>query len=195
MQATQTTTPTCDEVLTKWVRTPRVSIDFRENFALDLLVAPDGDRPQFKMTPKYLMNGDKQDAVVQFHLTYETGRMLPNWKELVFTPLGFLVPRLEQKLPPWNPDAGPIYSKILNRLGTELLRADTQVQRLEATIPLFLDHSPESRRTLTVDRVRMVYLPDSVDNPVNPNFVLIVFSYLDGYKVMQNGCGGGPPEV
>jgi hypothetical protein len=193
MQATQTTTPPPD-LLDKWVRTPRVSIDFRESFGLDLLVAPAGGQPQFKMMPKYMLNGDKQEVVVQFNLTFEEGRMLPNWEELLFTPLGFLGARLEQKLPPWSPDAGPIYAKILDPLVTELYRPDTNVQRLEANIPLFLNHSPESRRTLTIDRVRMVYLPDSVDNPLNPNFVLIVFSYLDGYKVMQNGCGGGPPN-
>jgi hypothetical protein len=192
MQATRTTTPA--HLLT-WARTPRVSIDFRESFGLDLLCAPAGGRPQFKLMPKYLENGKKDETIVQFNLTYEAGRMLPNWEELLFTPLGFLAPRLEQKLPPWDPDSGPIYAKILDKLVTELYRSDTNVQRLEANIPLFLDHSPESRQTLTIDRVRMVYLPDSVDSAANPNFVLIVFSYLDGYKVMQNGCGGGPPEA
>lgn len=189
MQATKSTTPH----LSQWVSTPRVSIDYRESYGLDLLVAPGGGRPQFKLMPKYLVNGDKEESIVQFNLTFEDGRMLPNWEELLLTPLGFLVPRLEQKLPPWSPDQDPVYAKILDRLVTELYRPDTNVQRLEANIPLYLDHSPESRRTLTIDRVRMVYLENAVDGP-NPNFVLIVFSYLDGYKIMQNGAGGGPPN-
>lgn len=119
--------------------------------------------------------------------------MLPNWEELLFTPLGTVAPRLGAKLPPWSPESGPIYSKMLDPLVNELYRTDTDIQRLEANIPLFLDHSPESRRELTIDRVRMAFLEDAVDAP-NPNFVLIVFSYLDGYKVMQNGSAGGPPE-
>jgi hypothetical protein len=178
----------------KWKKTPRVSIDFRQSFGLDLLHAPRGGRPEFKLMPKYLANGDKEDVVVQYYLTFEDGRMLPNWEELLFTPLGFIAPRLEQKLPPWSPDNGPTYAKILDPLVNELYRTETNIQRLEANIPLFLDHSPESRRTLTIDRVRMVFLDDAVEAP-NPNFALLVFSYLDGYKVMQNGCGGGPPEA
>ncbi|HEU4627493.1 MAG TPA: hypothetical protein VFS52_22250 [Steroidobacteraceae bacterium] len=189
MQATQTITPD----LSKWVRSPRVSIDFRESYGLDLLAAPYGGRPQFKLMPKYLVNGDGEEVVVQFNLTFEDGRMLPNWEELLFTPLGSVPPTLSGKLPPWNPENAPIYSKMLDPLIVELYRNDTNLQRLDANIPLFLDHSPESRRQLTIDRVRMVFLEDVVDAP-NPNFVLLVFSYLDGYKVMQNGAGGGPPE-
>ena len=110
MQATKTTTPAH---LLMWARTPRVSIDYRENFGVELLRAPAGGRPQFQLMPKYLENGKKEEVIVQFNLTFAAGRMLPNWEELLFTPLGFLVPRLEQKLPPWGPDSGPIYSKIL----------------------------------------------------------------------------------
>jgi hypothetical protein len=177
----------------KWKKTPRVSIDFREGFALDLLRAPRGGRPQFKLMPKYLVNGDKEEVVVQYNLTFEEGRMLPNWEELQFTPLGSVPPRLDAKLPPWSKENEPIYSKMLDPLVNELYRTETDIQRLEANIPLFLDHSPESRRKLTIDRVRMAFLEDAVDAP-NPNFVLMVFSYLDGYKTMQNGSAGGPPE-
>lgn len=189
MQATKTTTPD----LIKWVRTPSVTVEFRQNYGLELLAAPCGSRPQFKLMPKYLVNGYKEETIVQFNLTFEDGRMLPNWEELLFTPLGFLEPRLDEKLPPWSPDKDPIYAKILDPLVTELYRSDTQLRRLEANIPLYLNHSPESKRLLTIDRVRMVYLENVVEGP-NRNFVLIVFSYLDGYKVMQNGAGGGPPN-
>jgi hypothetical protein len=119
--------------------------------------------------------------------------MLPNWEELLFTPMGYMTPFLASKLPAWTPESGPIYSKILDPLVNELYRTDCNIQRLEANIPVFLDHSPESRRTLTIDRVRLVFLENAVEAP-NPNFALLVFSYLDGYKVMQNGSAGGPPE-
>lgn len=185
----QTTTPD----LTKWVRTPGVTIDFRQNFGLDLLVAPRGGSPQFKLMPKYLVNGYREETVVQFNMTFEQGLMLPNWEELLFTPLGFMTPFLAGKLPPWSPDKEPIYAKILDPLITQLYAADTQIERLEANIPLYLDQSPVSKRTLTIDRVRMVYLENAVEGK-NPNFVLLVFSYLDGYKVAQNGAGGGPPN-
>ncbi len=104
-----------------------------------------------------------------------------------------MTPFLAQKLPPYSPDKDPIYAKILDPLVTELYAADTQMERLEANIPLYLNQGPESKRTLTIDRVRMVYLENAVEGP-NPNYVLLVFSYLDGYKVAQNGAGGGPPN-
>jgi len=189
MEPSKTTTPD----LTKWVRTPGVTVDFRQNYGLELLIAPCGSRPQFKLMPKYLLNGYQEETVVQFNMTFEEGRMLPNWEELLFTPLGFMTPYLAQKLPPWSPDKDPIYAKILDPLVTQLYAADTQIERLEANIPLYLDQGPESKRTLTIDRVRMVYLENVVEGP-NPNYVLLVFSYLDGYKVAQNGAGGGPPN-
>jgi hypothetical protein len=179
--------------LVKWARTPSVTVDFRQNYALELLVAPCGSRPQFKLMPKYLLNGYKEETIVQFNLTFEEGRMLPNWEELLFTPLGSVQPTLTQKLPPWSPENDPIYAKILDPLVTELYAADTRIERLEANVPLYLDQGPESRRTLTIDRVRMVYLENVVDD-VNPNYVLLVFSYLSGYKIAQNGAGGGPPR-
>jgi hypothetical protein len=46
---------------------------------------------------------------------------------------------------------------------------------------------------MTVDRVRMVYLENAVSG-LNPNLVLIVFSYSDGFRTMQNGVGTGPPR-
>jgi hypothetical protein len=191
MQASRSSTTSPD--LTNWARTPGVTVEFRQNYGLELLVAPCGKAPQFKLMPKYLLNGYEEETIVQFNLTFEEGRMLPNWEELLFTPLGFLPPQLGAKLPPWSPDQEPVYAKILDPLVTELYRKDTQIRRLEANIPLYLNHSPESKRLLTIDRVRMVYLEDVVEGP-NPNYVLIEFTYLDGYKVMQNGCGGGPPN-
>ena len=50
-----------------------------------------------------------------------------------------------------------------------------------------------SKRQPTIDRVRMVYLPDAVDAD-NSNLVLIVFAYYAGYQVRQNGAGSGPPR-
>ena len=181
--------------LQNWIKTPNITIDFRENFGKRLLVATDGQKPHFSLKPKHLCNGDGRECPVQFVLTFEKGRMLANWKELLFTPRGCeVVPELSQKLPPWSPDVEQIYSKVLAPLGTELSAADTKIQRLEASIPLYMDHSPSSRKRMTIDRVRMVYLEDAVESEDNPNLVLVVFSYQDGYRVMQNGCGSGPPN-
>jgi hypothetical protein len=69
----------------------------------------------------------------------------------------------------------------------------TNIERLEARIPMFLSRCSESKRQLTVDRVRMVYLNDAVDGK-EPNLVVMTFSYADGFKVMQNGIGSGPPR-
>jgi hypothetical protein len=180
--------------LSNWINTPNVSIDFRENYGKKLLHAADGKRPQFRLMPKYLCNGYGEDCVVQFYLTFEQGRMLPNWEDTLFTPRGCEpVPALSQKLPPWSPDQEPLYSKVLAPLGTALAAADTKIERLEASLPMYMDHSPESRRRCTIDRVRMVYLENAVDDK-NPNLVLVVFAYQDGYKVHQNGCGTGPPQ-
>jgi len=180
--------------LTQWINTPNVSIDFRQDYANELLVGSDGRRPQFRLMPKYVENGYGEETIVQFNLTFEQGRMLPNWEELLLTPLGTQpVPALPFKLPPWTPDRAPDYSKALDSLITSLYAADTKIQRLEALLPLYLDHSPDSKRTLTVDRVRMAYLENAVDAP-NPNLVLVVFAYLDGYRVAQNGAGSGPPQ-
>jgi hypothetical protein len=180
--------------LTTWLNTKAVNIGFREDYGEELLVAPAGGQPEFRLMPKYLLNGYGEETVVQFNLTFSQGRMLPNWEELLFTPLGSEPPpALSQKLPPWSPDKQALYSKVLNEVVTALYAADTKIARLEANLPLYLEQSPQSRRALTIDRVRMVYLENVVDGP-NPNFVLIVFSYLDGYKVGQNGAGGGPPN-
>jgi hypothetical protein len=179
--------------LEKWANTKAVTIDFRQDYGKEMLVAPGGGRPEYRLMPKYLRNGYGEETVVQFNLTFAEGRMLPNWEELLFTPMGTEAPpALSQKLPPWGPGQEGVYSKVLNETITQLCAADTRIERLEASLPLFLSHSPESRRRLTIDRVRMVYLENVVDAP-NPNFVLVVFSYLCGHKVMQNGAGGGPP--
>ena len=180
--------------LKKWALTKSVSIGFLEDYGKQLLVAPKGGQADFRMMPKYLLNGFGEETIVQFNLTFAEGRMLPNWEELLFTPLGDEPPpRLSQKLPPWTPDQDPVYAKVLNETITRLYDANTKIERLEANLPLYLDHCAESRRKLTIDRVRMVYLENVVEGP-SPNYVLIVFSYLDGYKVLQNGAGGGPPR-
>lgn len=180
--------------LSDWVKTPTVSIDFRENYGRKLLASADGRTPEFRLMPKYLCNGYGEDCVVQFNLTFEHGRMLPNWEELLFTPLGSdPVPRVDPKLPPWSPEQEGTYSRRLDPIITALYANDTRLERLEASLPMYLDHSPESRRRHTIDRVRMVYLKDAVDAE-NPNLVLVVFSWLDGYKVHQNGAGSGPPK-
>ena len=179
--------------LEKWVNTKSVSIEFVEDYGKELLIAPDGGRPEYRLMPKYLLNGFGEETVVQFNMTFAQGRMLPNWEELLFTPLGSVPPpKLSQKLPKWSVSQEGVYSKVLSGLVTSLQAADTKIERLEANLPLYLGQSPESKRMLTIDRVRMVYLENVVDGP-NPNFVLVTFSYLDGYKVAQNGAGGGPP--
>jgi len=180
--------------LTNWLSTPIVTIDFRENYGKELLVASDGSQPQFELVPKCLANGFGEECVVQFGLRFEKGRMLPNWTELLLSPLGRIaVPPLDRKLPPWSPDKEPEYAAALDPLIAALSRADTSLERLEAQLPLFIDHSPESKRGLTIDRVRMVYLENAVGGD-NPNLVVVVLSYLDGYRIKQNGAGSGPPK-
>jgi hypothetical protein len=180
--------------LSCWLKTPRVDIDFRENYGTKLLVAPNGRRPWFWLEPKMLCNPDGKDQVVQFKAHYPSGCMLHNWAELLFTPLGSVaVPGLKEKLPKWSPDKEPLYAAALDPLIAEMYRDDTKVERLEGYLPLFLEHSANSRRELTIDRVRMVYLTNAVDAD-NPNLVLVVFAYYSGYQVRQNGAGSGPPR-
>jgi hypothetical protein len=180
--------------LSNWLNTPNISIDFRENYGKKLLVGPPGGKPRFKLEPKYLCNPYGEDQVVQFRLKYPGGCMLHNWDDLLFTPMGSeVVPPLPRKLPPWSPDKDPEYAEVLDRLIADLYRPDTEVERLEAYLPLFLDQSAQSKRDATIDRVRMVYLENAVEAK-NPNLVLVVFSYLCGYCVRQNGAGTGPPE-
>jgi hypothetical protein len=119
--------------------------------------------------------------------------MLNNWAELLFTPLGTeSIPPLPKKLPPWSPDKAPEYAAALDPLIAALYRTETPLERLESYLPLFIDQSPESKRQPTIDRVRMAYLSDAVDDK-NPNLVLVVFSYFSGYQIRQNGAGSGPP--
>lgn len=179
--------------LSNWLRTPHVEIDFRENYGTKLLVGPPGEKPRFKLEPKYLCNPHGEDQVVQFRLKYPGGCMLHNWSELLLTPLGTEpVPPLPTKLPPWSPEREPEYAAGLDPFIAALYRTETPLERLEAYLPLFIDHSPESKRKPTIDRVRMIYLKDAVAAP-NPNLVLIVFSYYSGYQIRQNGAGSGPP--
>jgi hypothetical protein len=180
--------------LTNWLNTPNVDIDFRENYGSKLLVGPPGGRPSFKLEPKMLCNPYGEDQVVQFRVKYDAGCMLPNWAELLLTPLGSEpVPSLPEKLPPWSADKEPEYAAALDPLIAALYRTETPLERLEAYLPLFIDQSPESRRWPTIDRVRMVYLSDAVADQ-NPNLVLVVFSYFSGYQIRQNGAGSGPPS-
>ena len=79
-----------------------------------------------------------------------------------------------------------------SEIAPEVFDEPIHPERLEAYLPLFIDHSPESKRQPTIDRVRMVYLKNAVAAP-NPNLVLIVFSYYSGYQIRQNGAGSGPP--
>jgi hypothetical protein len=180
--------------LSNWINTRHIDIDSRENYGVKLLVAPGGGRPRFRLEPKYLCNPYGEEQAVQFRLNYQTGCMLNNWAELLFTPLGTEpVPPLPKKLPPWSPKEEGAYAAGLDALVAALYRSDTPLERLEAYLPLFLDQSPESKRQATIDRVRMVYLENAVDGK-NPNLVVVVFSYFCGYKVRQNGAGSGPPN-
>ncbi|MEJ0037512.1 MAG: hypothetical protein WDO68_15785 [Gammaproteobacteria bacterium] len=180
--------------LSNWLKTPRIDIDFRENYGKKLLQAPNGGQPQFWLEPKKVCNPYGEDQVVQFRALYPSGCMLHNWAELLFTPLGTApVPPLKEKLPKWSPDKEPEYAAGLDPLIAELYRDDTKIERLEAYLPLFLDQSDKSQREPTIDRVRLAYLVDAVDAE-NPNLVLVVFSYYSGYQVRQNGAGSGPPR-
>jgi hypothetical protein len=180
--------------LSNWLSTPRVAIDFRADSGKDLLVATKDRQPEFRLMPRYLTNGYGEETVVQFSLTFEEGRMLPNWEELQFIPRGSEpVPALSRKLPPYTPKEERLYSDVLDPLVTALSARDTRMERLEARLPLFMNRCAESRRRLTIDRVRMVYLENAV-SALNPNLVVIVFSWADGYRVMQNGAGTGPPR-
>jgi hypothetical protein len=179
--------------LSNWLKTPHIDIDFRENYGTKLLVAPNGRRPSFWLEPKKICNPHGEDQVVQFRAHYPSGCMLHNWAELLFTPLGTApVPPLKEKLPKWSPDKEPEYAAGLDPLIAELYRDDTKMERLEAFLPLFLDHNDTSKREPTIDRVRLAYLVDAVDAE-NPNLVLVVFSYYSGYQIRQNGAGSGPP--
>jgi hypothetical protein len=189
--------------LSNWLNTPRVSIDFRADYGKELLKATGERKPEFRLMPKYLMNGYDEETVVAFSLTFEDGRMLPNWEELQFTPRGTEpVPALSRKLPYWSPKEEELYADVLDPLVTQLYAAQTRLERLEAKLPLFMNRCAESRRRLTLDRVRMVYLENAVEwqeksappKDFTPNLALIVISYADGYKVMQNGVGTGPPR-
>ncbi len=133
--------------------------------------------------------------MVQFRAHYPSGCMLHNWAELLFTPLGSVpVPSLPYKLPKWSPDKEPVYAEALDRLIAELYRDDTQMERLEAYLPLFLDQSEQSKREATIDRVRWCISSTRWKRRI-PNLVLIVFSYYSGYQVRQNGAGSGPPRM
>jgi hypothetical protein len=180
--------------LSNWLKTPCIDIDFRENYGLKLLVAPNGRRPHFWLEPKKLCNPYGEDQVVQFRAHYPSGCMLHNWAQTLFTPLGTTpVPPLKQKLPKWSPDKEPEYAAGLEPLIADLYRDDTTTERLEGYLPLFLEQSDKSKREATIDRVRLAYLVNAVDAE-NPNLVLVVFSYYAGYQVRQNGAGSGPPR-
>lgn len=180
--------------VSNWLNHPLVDIDFRENYGTKLLCGPPGGRPSFRLEPKQLCNPHGEDQVVQFRLKYGQGCMLHNWAELLLTPLGNTpVPPLPKKLPPWSPDKEPEYAAGLDPLIAALYRSDTPLERLEAYLPLFIDQSDESKRQVTIDRVRMVFLENAVDDK-NPNLVLVVFSYFSGYQIRQNGAGSGPPR-
>jgi hypothetical protein len=186
--------------LSNWLSTPYVDITFAHGFGKEMLSpGAHGKRVKFHLKPKMLKNGLGKQTPVQFYLTFAEGDMLPNWSELLFTPRGY-VP-VEQALrdyeigtlPAWSSKTDGTYEKVLEPLVTALQAADCRIERLEATLPLFMCRCEESKRTLTIDRVRMVYLKNAVTGE-KPHLVLLVFSHADGYKVMQNGAGGGPPR-
>jgi hypothetical protein len=185
--------------LSHWIRTPYVSIDFRRDFGKEMLVATNNRQPKFQLVPKYLTNGFGEDTVVRFSLKFDEGRMLRNWDELQFVPRGNQpVPALSRKLPAWSPEQEDLYADVLDPLATALQAETTKIEHLEAKIPMFLCRCADSKRQMTVDRVRLVYLKDAVEGPKgtnpNPNLVVVAFSWADGFKVMQNGVGSGPPR-
>ena len=180
--------------LSHWKKTPWINIDFRRDFGKEMLVATENRKPQFRLIPHELTNGYGEKAIVQFHTVFEPGRMLPNWQSLQFVPRGNQpVPRLSRTLPAWSPEHDDLYADVLDPLTTALQAEKTGIERLEARIPMFLNRCSDSKRQLTVDRVRMVYLKDAVESK-EPNLVVMTFSYADGFKVMQNGIGSGPPR-
>ena len=181
--------------LSHWKKTPWINIYFRRDFGEEMLIATQRNLwPQFRLVPHEITNGYGEKSIVQFHTEFEEGRMLPNWKSLQFVPRGNQpAPALSRKLPTWSPDQDALYADTLDPLAVALQAEKTSIERLEARIPMFLNRCSESKRQITVDRVRMVYLKDAVDGE-EPHLVVMAFSYADGFKVMQNGIGSGPPR-
>jgi hypothetical protein len=182
--------------LSHWIKTPWINIDFRRDFGKEMLVATTSDRPQFRLVPLEVPNGFGKNTPVAFHTVFEPGRMLPNWTSLQFVPRGNQpVPALSRKLPAWagSSEHEELYTDVLDPLTTALQAEKTNIERLEGRIPMFLNRCSESKQQITVDRVRMVYLKDAVEGK-EPNLVVMTFSYADGFKVMQNGVGSGPPR-
>lgn len=176
-----------------WQNKPWITIKFRKDFGKDILVAKEGP-PKFRLIPKLLKNGYGEKVAVGFNIDFEDGRMLENWGSLQFTPRGTEPPKsLAYKLPPYADEYETLYSDALDPIVTALYAADSRVERLEAKLPLFLNRCADSKRQMTLDRVRMVYLENAVDGP-DPDLVVVVFSWADGFKVMQNGVGSGPPR-
>ncbi len=136
--------------LTNWLKTPNINIDFRENYGTKLLVGPPGGGPSFKLEPKKLCNPFGEDQVVQFRLKYNTGCMLHNWAELLFTPLGSEpMPPLPKKLPPWSPDKEPEYAagaRSADRRALSHRDAAGATRSLPAAV-----HRPEPREQAPAD--------------------------------------------
>lgn len=169
-----------------------ITIDYRWGSGDYLLLAYGSAKPRFTLLPKYIPDHTGKLLLTQFQLGFAPGYMIPNWQNLLLTPLGSTQPDPPvANLPPWDGSSAvqQQYEAALTPLYDNLITDATTMQRLEAYLPV----AGATSNALTIDRIRMIWLAGAVVGGTDLVMVAINVQQAN-ISLQQNGGGSGPPS-
>ncbi len=147
--------------------------------------------PEFALQPRYLRDASGNYQLAQFALVHSSGFLPDGWYSSVFTPKGTNPVTGISGLPPWDPQDPDAYRSVIDGPGNNLGQSTTM--RLEGTVP-FVD----PKGNVGYDSVCLYYIPNAVQDPANPDLVVVKTAALaattNTVAARQQGSAQGPPH-
>jgi len=146
--------------------------------------------PEFSLRPRYLRGASGAYHLAQFSLEHSSGHLPDGWHSTVFTPKGTEAVTGISGLPPWDPANPDAYRSVIDGPGNNLGLSTTM--RLEGTVPFV------AKGVVGYDTVCLFYIPAAVQDPANPDLVVLRTAALaagsNTLAARQQGTAQGPPH-
>ena len=147
--------------------------------------------PEFALQPRYLRDASGNYQLAQFALVHSSGFLPDGWYSSVFTPKGTNPVTGISGLPPLDPQDPDAYRSVIDGPGNNLGQSTTM--RLEGTVP-FVD----PKGNVGYDSVCLYYIPNAVQDPANPDLVVVKTAALaattNTVAARQQGSAQGTPH-
>jgi hypothetical protein len=173
-----------------WVAKPRVILNDAWKNYKDLLMNPKGSLAEFSVRARHLRDTSANLQLSHFSIDFQSGYLAEGWAGSSFTPMGKNPVTTITGLPPWSSGAGATYRKVIEAAATELGNAATA--RLQGVVSYL------AQGQVIYDTVKLFYVSNAVNDPKNPDLVVVTTQALSGsiggVQGRQEGIGQGPPH-